>query len=215
MFALILSAAASSGTTDDAWYPLRHLLERWPYTDNFRVDVGNASGIVFSYERGNMTMDAHVLTASTSKWPSAMAIAGVVADGSIKSLDSKVNEYVPWWTTNATDPRAHVTLRHLLSFTSGFGTGKPGNESYKGLDCMRWHGNITYEACAKQIHDSVEQWCWPGYCYSYNSNHLKCSPARQTEPNSGLSVPRLLLALKSARGLLTLGSLSRGAGSPG
>ena len=72
------------------------------------VQVGNASGITFQYTRGNMTPDTHVLTASTSKWPSAMALAGVVADGSIKSLDSKVNEYVPWWTTNASDPRAHV-----------------------------------------------------------------------------------------------------------
>ena len=168
---LVVSAAVASQASP--WDPLRTLLSRWPYTDNFLVQVGNASGIQFEYSRGNMTPDTHVLTASTSKWPSAMALAGVVADGSIKSLDSKVNEYVPWWTKNTSDSRSFVTLRHLLSFTSGFGNGMPGNESYKGLACMGWQGNITYEACAKQIHDKVAHWCWPGYCYSYNSNHLK------------------------------------------
>jgi len=114
-----------------------------------------------------------VLTASTSKWPAAMAIAGAVADGSIRSLDSLVSDYVPWWTVDVEDPRSYVTLRHLLSFTSGFGQGQPGNESYKELDCLSWHGNISYEACAKQVHDKVEMWCAPGQCYSYNANHLK------------------------------------------
>lgn len=169
---LITLLLASSGATSP-WQPLRHLLSRWPYTTNFLVQVGNSSGVVFEHTSGNMTPSAHVHTASTSKWPSAMAMAGLVADGSIRSLDSKVSEYVPWWTTNVSDPRAHVTLRHLLSFTSGFGNGMPGNESYKGLPCMRWHDNITYEACARQVHDKVEQWCWPGKCYSYNANHLK------------------------------------------
>jgi len=184
MLALLTTISATLGTSSisgppDAspWQPLRHLLSRWPYTDNFLVQVGNASGLQFSYQRGNMTPDAHVLTASTSKWPSAMALAGVVADGSIASLDSKVSDYVPWWTTNTSDPRSAVTYRHLLSFTSGFGQGKPGNESYKGLACMHWEGNVTFEECAREIHDKVEMWCWPGYCYSYNSNHLKLAGA--------------------------------------
>ena len=170
---LLLASTLAQTPPASPWQPLRHYLSRWPYTDNFMVQVGNASGIQFEYVRGNTTPDAHVLTASTSKWPSAMALSGLVADGSIRSLDAKVSEYVPWWNKNASDPRSAVTFRHLLSFTSGFGEGKPGNESYKGLDCMRWQGNITYEACAKEVHDKVEMWCWPGYCYSYNANHLK------------------------------------------
>ena len=154
--------------SEDPWEVLTGLLHGWPYTDNFLVQVGTAAdGIVFEYSRGNITADQHVLTASTSKWPSAMALAGVVADGAIHSLDSLVSDYVPWWSTNKSDPRAHVTLRHLLSFTSGFGTGQPGNESDHGLPCLRWQGNISYDDCARQIHDRVEMWCWPGTCYSY------------------------------------------------
>jgi CubicO group peptidase (beta-lactamase class C family) len=168
-----LTTFAATPPQPELWQPLTALLARWRYTENFLVQVGNASGLVYEFSKGNMTSGTHVGTASTSKWPSAMALLGVVADGSIDSLDSPVNKYVPWWTRNTSDPRSHVTFRHLLSFTSGFGNGMPGNESYKGLDCMRWQDNITYDACAKQVHDKVEQWCWPGYCYSYNANHLK------------------------------------------
>ena len=187
----VVSAAPTSSPPPSPWDPLHTLLSRWPYTDNFLVQVGNASGIQFEYSRGNMTPDAHVLTASTSKWPSAMALAGVVADGSIKSLDSKVNDYVPWWSTNVSDPRSNVTLRHLLSFTSGFGNGMPGNESYKGMPCMRWQGNITYEECAKEVHDKVEIWCSPGQCYSYNGNHLKLAGVMAMHA-TGLSIQGVL-----------------------
>ena len=97
--AALLCARCAASEPSDAWEPLRSLLARWPYTDNFLIQVGNASGLQFEFVKGNMTRDAHVGTASTSKWPSAMAIAGAVADGSIRSLDSKVSEYVPWWST--------------------------------------------------------------------------------------------------------------------
>ena len=175
----------------DSWDPLRTLLSRWPYTDNFLVQVGNESGLVFQYQRGNMSADAHVLTASTSKWPSAMMLAGLVADGTIKSLDSKVHDYVPWWTKNFTDPRAHVTLRHLLSFTSGFGFGKPGNETEHGARCMGWHFNISFEECAQIVYDTTEMWGWPGTVYSYNSNHLKLAGVMAMHA-SGLSIQELI-----------------------
>ena len=129
------TSSSAGATSAAAWEPLA-LASRWPYTDNFLVEVGNVSGIVFRYSHGTMTPSTPVGTASTSKWPMAMAITGSVADSSIRSLDSKVGDYVPWWTKNASDIRFNITLRHLLSFTSGFGEGKPGKESYMGLPCM-------------------------------------------------------------------------------
>lgn len=170
------ATSSADATFAAAWQPLRHLLSRWPYTDNFLVEVGNASGIVFRYSHGTMTPSTPVGTASTSKWPMAMAITGSVADGSIRSLDSKVGDYIPWWTKNASDIRFNITLRHLLSFTSGFGEGKPGKESYMGLPCMGWQ-NVTFDSCARQVHDKVEMMCRPGDCFSYNSNHLKLAGA--------------------------------------
>jgi CubicO group peptidase (beta-lactamase class C family) len=45
---------------------------------------------------------------------------GLVHDGTIPSLDEPVAKYVAWWPQ--TGAKSRVTLAHLLSFTSGFGT---------------------------------------------------------------------------------------------
>ena len=168
--ALIASSRASE---QDAWQPLRNLLTRWPYTADFAVVVGNASGVQFTHLHGSMTLDTHVATASTSKWPMAMALTGLVADGTIKSLDSRASDYISWWTTNASDPRSAVTLRHLLSFTSGFGNGQPGNETEHSSPCLAMVQNVSYESCAREVYEKTDVWGWPGTVYSYNSNHLK------------------------------------------
>ena len=112
------------------WKPLKDQLDAWVFTDNFGFTVGNASGPLFEYTHGNFSLEStRCELASTSKWPLAMMFVGLVADGTIESLDSKANEYVSWWTKNTSDPKSNITLRHLLSFTSGFGDGVPGQEN--------------------------------------------------------------------------------------
>ena len=113
----------------NAFAPLRTLLEGWELTTEFAFSVGTSEGERFRYEGGSMTMNTLVPTASTSKWPSAMMFAGLVADGTISSLDTRVNTILPYWTKDASDPRSAITLRMLLTFTSGFGDGHPGLES--------------------------------------------------------------------------------------
>jgi hypothetical protein len=71
----------------DKWAPLKELLDGWQFTKNYAVNVGTDEGQVFTYLHGNMTMHTPVGTLSTSKWPSAMMIAGLVEDGTISSLD--------------------------------------------------------------------------------------------------------------------------------
>jgi hypothetical protein len=56
-------------------------------------------------------MHTPVGTLSTSKWPSAMMIAGLVNDGTIESLDDLASKYLTWWTTDQNDKRSRVTLR--------------------------------------------------------------------------------------------------------
>merc|ERR1712151_1457534 len=58
-----------------------------------------------------------------------MMFAGLVNDGTITSLDDPVNKYLTWWTKDKRDLRSTVTYRMLLSFTSGFGDGHPGQEA--------------------------------------------------------------------------------------
>jgi len=97
------------------------------------------------------------------------------------------------------------TLRHLLSFTSGFGDGHPGLESNSraarqwrkeknvsrvhglqatlesqghaaaGLQCNTTTGDIT--VCAKSVYETVKLIGTPGKVYSYNSNHLNIAAA--------------------------------------
>ena len=109
--------------------PLRSLLEGWELTTEFAVSVGTSEGERFRYEGGSFTMQTQVPTASVSKWPSAMMFAGLVADGTISTLDTRVNTILPYWTKDTSDPRSAITLRMLLTFTSGFGDGHPGLEA--------------------------------------------------------------------------------------
>jgi len=68
---------------------------RWP----------SGSGTLFVHEVGNTTMHTPMEMESASKWPAAVALVGLVDDHTIASLDSKVNSFVSWWSSDATDPR--------------------------------------------------------------------------------------------------------------
>ena len=174
MLALVSTyAVVSAGAKPDAWAPVRAALDGWQFTDNFAVTVGNASGPLFHYTHGNFSLDTPVETASTSKWPLAMMMVGLVADGTIGSLDDKASKYVPWWTTDPKDLKSTVTLRHLLSFTSAFGGGIPGQENTTKT-CMDSNKTTDYMACAQQIYAQTNLSGTPGAFYS-------CGDARHRE----------------------------------
>jgi len=173
-----LTTAATNETSQRGWAALRTQLDAWPFTDAFAVAVGDERGNVFTYERGGLTLTSPVGTASTSKWPIAMGWLGIVADNSVKSLDEPVSNYIQWWTTDKRDPRSRVTLRHLLSFTSGFGDGAPGVAAAEGSTCMDApSAHITYDECAKELYETSKQTGEPGTVYSYNSIHLQLAGA--------------------------------------
>ena len=142
-------------------------------------------------------MHTPVGTLSTSKWPSAMMVAGLVNDGTISSIDDLCSKYFDWWTTDETDNRSKVTIGNLLSFTSGFGGGHPGEEhinlgrrtAYKlraltgefdakpsPADCV-YDSSLDIEDCAKAIYTSVKNEGVPGEVYAYNSYHLQIAGA--------------------------------------
>ena len=156
MIAALLGLAlpAPRGAPRD-WAPLRQQLDGWILNDNFAVTIGDLSGPLLQYTHGNFSLRERIGTASTSKWPLAMMFVGLVADGSIKSLDAKANEYVPWWSKDPLDAKSRVTLRHLLSFTSGFGTGAPGQENGT-KSCMDALGPMDYYGCAQEVYTSTK-----------------------------------------------------------
>ena len=91
---IVLAISAPLAPPKDKWTPLRTLLDGWLFTKNYAVNVGTVDGSEFVYTHGNMTMDTPVGTLSTSKWPSAMMMAGLVNDGTIESLDDKASKYL-------------------------------------------------------------------------------------------------------------------------
>lgn len=194
---LFLGARAPAvGPNESHWTALTQLLQGWQFTTEYAVTVGDHTGELYRYEGGKFTLRTKIPTGSSSKWPSAMMLAGAVDDGSIRSLDAPVHEYVSWWTSNASDPRSEVTMRMLLSFTSGFGDGHPGEE-FNSRAARQWRaetgrpqrapleaeifpcnaeiGDVT--ECARHIYETVKLAGKPGQVYSYNSNHLHLAAA--------------------------------------
>lgn len=192
----------------DVWEPIRKLLQGWGFTRNYAVEVGDVkNGRTFLYESGDFKMSKRIPTGSTSKWPSAMMFAGLVNDGTVKNLDDLVSKYLPWWTRDQTDPRSTVTFRMLLSFTSGFGAGSPGeHHNTRAAKQLRKSQELTLKQnqtledwladeagtaaalkcnselgsvveCARSIYDNVKLIGTPGKVYSYNSNHLQIAAA--------------------------------------
>ena len=104
-----------------------------------------------------------------------MMMVGLVADGTIGSLDDKASKYVPWWTTDPEDLKSTVTLRHLLSFTSAFGGGIPGQDNTTKT-CMDSNKTTDYMACAQQIFAQTNLSGTPGAFYS-------CDRPPQLEPS--------------------------------
>lgn len=110
---------------------------------------------VFEKMYGDFTADREVAIASSSKLVSGLVILDVVADGQL-SLDSTTGAVLGW-----TGPKAAITLRHLLSFTSGL----PADNA-----CTR-STSITLADCVATLSETtlVSE---PGTRFDYGSSHL-------------------------------------------
>lgn len=221
---LCAAAAPRAAAAAGEWAPLRELLRGWQFNDDFAVAVGvvrdGEHRRLFTHEQGKLTMQSRVGTGSTSKWPAAMMLAGAVADGTVESLDSPAHRYVPWWTADPADRRSRVTLRHLLSFTSGFGDGHPGDDAraaaapraerrrrarrtFRGAQRVGLNASCIDDAgadpdaCARTIYEDiggpmgVNMTGEPGTVYSYNSFHLQLAAAMVTRA-SGLTMQQVI-----------------------
>ena len=204
-------AAAAAVADDDAfenvtaWSALTEQLDGWVLGKGFAVTVGNASGVQYEYEtaatKTHVAFSLHdvVETASTSKWPMAMMFAGLVADGTISSLDALASEYVPWWSkdtscrnASACDAKGNITVRHLLSFTSGFDDGETaGGGAAPGKSCMDdANPKGGYEGCAKELYHTYNLTGRPGATFGYSSLHLQLMGAVAMHA-SGLGVQEI------------------------
>lgn len=106
--------------------------------------------------------------ASLSKWPAALAIAGLVADGTL-SFDDKANKYLAWWSTDSEDPRSRITLRDLMTFQSGY-TKDPK------LLCS-FNPWADFLSCARRLYETAKLTSPPGETWAYISIHLQLAAA--------------------------------------
>jgi CubicO group peptidase (beta-lactamase class C family) len=154
--ALLLSAAADAGATGFG-------LVVWD---------GNDQRI---YQRmlGGFTADTRVAVASSSKMVAGMVIFDSIRRGEL-TLDATTGQVLGWTGANAT-----ITLRHLLSFTSGL-----AREAACTLNPL-----TTLASCVDDIRDAAVV-AAPGSRFDYGSTHLQVA-ARMAEVTSGKLWARL------------------------
>ncbi|MBV9689467.1 MAG: beta-lactamase family protein [Ktedonobacteraceae bacterium] len=100
---------------------------------------------------------------SLSKSFTALAIMQLVECGKLR-LDDPVQQHIPWFTVASPDV-AHMTVRHLLTHTSGL-------SCYAGRNLLSGRGNKSVE---QSVHDlaGVKLVHTPGAHFEYsNSNYL-------------------------------------------
>jgi len=150
--ALLVSSAAGAGVADIG-------LSIW--------DANDAR--VFERMLGALTPDTRMAVASASKMVSGLVLFDVIAHGRL-TLDSTTGQVLGWTGTNAT-----ITLRQLLSFTSGLAP-----EAACTLNPL-----TTLAACVDTIRDS-DVLAAPGTRFDYGSTHLHVA-ARMAEVATGMS----------------------------
>jgi len=193
----------------DGWEAVRFILSSYFPIKDMAFSAGLADGRHFTFEKGATSMTTPLAMASSSKFPVAMAIAGVVAEGHL-SFDTFAHEVFPWWTSDPAVPKSRVTLRKLMSFTSGFYSPDTGGS----VPCLGANASTyTGEECAREIYDIAPFHFEPGTTWAYNSFHLQVAGAMAAYA-AGISVQELLHRYLIGPLKLT-GTTWLGGGNPG
>ena len=123
--------------------------------------------VVYQRAWHGFTTDRRVAVASASKLVSGLVLFEVIRTG-VLTLDSTTGGVLGW-----TGPTAAITLRQLLSFTSGLAREHP---------CTAQAG-VTLAACVDAI-ATVAPVAAPGTRFDYGSTHLQVA-ARMAEVRTG------------------------------
>lgn len=111
---------------------------------------------------GNTTMDTQMPVASSSKIVAAMPFYEAVLNKKAK-LHDFVSDWLDYWTKNETDTRGQITLRHLVTFQSGYQIDPLCEGSNK----------TTLRDCVKHYYTHEKHEYVPGTNWAYNEAHLQ------------------------------------------
>ncbi|HJW44113.1 MAG TPA: serine hydrolase [Geothrix sp.] len=137
------------------------------------VEIATPAGVVYSRSFGGFTNQDAVLVASASKWVTSTVILRLVDAGVFpQGLDTRTKDLLvdangnPW-----SGNMGEITLRQLLSFTSGISGDHNGSENVL----------ITLDAAVKQVYaDFSATAAAPGSTFYYGSTHMRIA-ARMAE----------------------------------
>jgi len=143
--ALLLAVVCQVCSSLNPWDQLTEGLEAWAalsFDAQFAVNVGDHTGTLYTWQSENFSMsDSRLPGASLSKWPSAVMISGLVADGTMTYEDkvhlycclvlcdhhphasylfasclsffSQANKYLSYWSTDPKAPNSKLKLKYL------------------------------------------------------------------------------------------------------
>jgi CubicO group peptidase (beta-lactamase class C family) len=130
---------------------------------DFTLMLESKDGRAYNYSRGTSTSATSYESASTSKLVTAVVILSLIDRGYL-TLDSRPQDFISFWTPPSDNPASMMTLRHLLSFTSGFSTEPL---------CLN-NPASDFNACVQTIYTTnIDNNITPGSEFYYSSNHLQ------------------------------------------
>lgn len=148
----------------NGWDLVREIIDEQPVWDNVAVSVGR-SGREFVHLKGNITMDQKIKIASASKMVSGIMILKLIEKG-VVGLDDLVSKYIPYWSTNDSDTRSRIKIKHALSFTDGYTFGLTASDECQPI-------TLNFASCVKQLYDRLPHDNEPGTMWDYNEFHLQ------------------------------------------
>lgn len=162
----------STSSTDDGgdptdgsnpWSSVVEVLEATSI-DDFTVMVGDQTGVLWTYNKGNSAPDNVYTIASASKWATALVVLSLVESGDL-DLAQHPGSVIDWWTTNPIDPRSEITVRQLLAMTAGFGG------EFNGPTCIS-RPDASVEECVQTIYTEGLTFL-PGESFFYGPKHMQ------------------------------------------
>ncbi|WP_321470483.1 serine hydrolase domain-containing protein [uncultured Paludibaculum sp.] len=139
---LLLAAAPEAWGQSYDFSQLDKLLRRASATlpAGLEVAIVHNGQEIYHKEFGRWRENRQGVIASSSKWLSGAVIMSLVDDGTL-SLDDKASHYLPYMTGE----KSTITVRQLMSHTSGFGGEFPL------VDRCIGDASTTLDACAQAI----------------------------------------------------------------
>ncbi|MBS1767934.1 MAG: serine hydrolase [Acidobacteria bacterium] len=179
------SSDATSSSAANPWAPVTAAIQadQSAFPNGICVEVMTPSGVVYSKSFGDMTNTTLVPVASASKWVSSSVLLRLVDQGVFPhGLDTKTSELLvdantsqPW-----TGNMGNITLRNLLSFTSGISGDDAASE-------VQFPVTVSLADATQAIYDDdAATASTPGSYFYYGSTHLRIA-ARMAEIATGKS----------------------------